>query len=98
MKQHSTANISKGSDGQRYTADRVAKNVSRAKLRKIENFLEEHGYIFCEDCLRNDCVPIDCSHNISVAEAKKTGRVELAWDVENIKMRGRPCHKKHDKL
>lgn len=61
--------------------------------------LEEYGYIFCEECGRNanSGVPIDCSHTISVDEAQKRGRAELAWSVDNIKMRCRLCHRIHDK-
>ncbi len=86
-----------------YTSDeeRVAKSVIDSKTRKAKsNALSEQfwefGYNFCEDCLTSRGVRLDCSHNISVDEAQKTMRTELAWDVNNIKVRCRECHIKHD--
>jgi len=40
----------------------------------------------------------DCSHDVPVKKCKETRQVELAWDINNITMRGRRCHVKHDKL
>ena len=84
-----------------YTGERISRRVldqriHRAKEKKIAEFLEEHGYLFCEDCKRNDCIPVECSHNISVKECIESGRVELAYDVNNITLRGRKCHRKKD--
>ena len=39
---------------------------------------------------------IDPSHTISVKYAQETGQTELAWKQENIKLRCRACHHKHD--
>lgn len=58
----------------------------------------EHGYLFCEDCGKNNCTPIDCSHDLSVDQCKKQSKTELAWSVDNITLRGRPCHSKYDRL
>lgn len=85
------------SNGKRYTTPQVDAKIRKAKMQKLENFLFLYGYVFCEDCKRNDCIPVDQSHNISVAECKKSGQVELSWDVNNLTFRGRPCHRKHDK-
>lgn len=93
-----TMGSSKCSDGTRVTTSVCESRIRKAKEEKIEKFKDEHGYLFCEDCLRNDCIPVDCSHNISVDKAKKSGQTELCWSVENITLRGRPCHKKHDRL
>ena len=85
-----------------YTSDeeRVAKSTIDAKVRVAKsNALSEQfyefGYNFCTDCLTSNGI-LDCSHTISVDEAQKTLRTELAWDVENIKVRCRECHIKHD--
>ena len=86
-----------------YTSDeeRVAKSTIDAKVRVAKsNALSEQfyefGYNFCTDCLSSNG-RLDCSHTISVDEAQKTRRTELAWDVDNIKVRCRRCHAKHDK-
>ena len=87
-----------------YTSEneRVAKSVIDRKIREAKaNALSEQfwefGYNFCEDCLTSRGI-LDCSHTISVDKAQKTRRTELAWDVKNIKVRCRECHKKHDNL
>ena len=85
------------SDGTRVSQAQIDRRVKTAKAQKLQQFLDKYGYFFCEDCKSNDDKPIDCSHTISVLEAKNTGRTELAWDVENIKLRGRDCHAKLDK-
>lgn len=93
-----SSNTYSTSTGERVTKSEIDKKVRKAKEQKIQNMIDDFGYVFCEDCKRNDCKPIDCSHEISVKEAQESGRAELAWDVNNIKMRGRKCHQKHDKL
>ena len=86
-----------------YTSDeeRVGKSVVDSKTRQakasaLSRQFWEYGYNFCEDCLTSSAVRLDCSHNISVDEAQKTRRTELAWDVNNITIRCRDCHIKHD--
>ncbi len=86
------------SSGERISTSVCDQRIRQAKIAKLKEFEETHGYLFCEDCQRNDCKPIDCSHNISVDKAKKMGKTELCWDVENITLRGRKCHQKHDRL
>lgn len=85
------------SNGDRVKKSVLDRNVKEAKKKKLELFIEEYGYAFCEDCKNNDCKPIDCSHDISVKECQESGRSELAWDINNITLRGRPCHNKWDK-
>lgn len=86
------------------TAERVSKatidrRVREAKALKLEIQRDAYGYNFCEECRRNSSgTRLDCSHEISVDECQKSGRAELAWDIINIKIRCRSCHKKHDKL
>lgn len=86
------------SDGSKVSKAAIDANVRKAKALKIQQHLDEHGYLFCTECFRNDCKPIDCSHVISVDECQKTGQSELAWDLNNITILGRKCHQKRDKL
>ncbi|TYP71515.1 hypothetical protein BD809_10997 [Aquimarina intermedia] len=92
------ANTYACSDGTRVDQKTIDYRIKKAKAQKKIEFIDEHGYLFCEDCERNDCKPIDASHEVSVYEAKKTGRTELCWSVENLRYRGRPCHQRYDKL
>lgn len=86
------------SDGKRLNKSQVDRRIRQAKQKFKERFLDENdNHIFCEECRRNDCVPVDISHDISVKKAQETGRTELAWDIENMTFRGRSCHQKHDK-
>ena len=100
MKQVSKTNVYYDSSGKSYNQSIVAKKITEAKKKKTEQFFEEHGYFFCEDCSRNEnCGEmIDKSHTISVKEAKETRRVELSWSISNIKLRCRTCHNKLDGL
>lgn len=84
--------------GNRWTTPEIEHKIKKVCLRKLEFQRNVHGYNFCEDCKRNDCVPLDCSHDISRKYAKENGCVEVLWDLENIKIRGRKCHQKLDKL
>lgn len=86
------------SNGQKIAKSVIDRKVREAKQIKLYRFLDEHGFYFCEDCNRSDVFPIDCSHDISVDECQKTGRSELAFDVENIKLLCRACHQKKDGL
>ncbi len=92
------ANTYQCSNGTRLEKTVIDQLIKKAKAKKYQFFLEEHDYIFCEDCKRNDCKPVDLSHTISVDEAQKTSKSELAFDIHNIRFRGRDCHKKLDKL
>lgn len=98
MKSYSLTNSYTDSYGKRWTSAQVEKKIYQAKKLKFQEMMDEYGYLFCEECERNDCTPVDMSHDISVDECKKSGRVELAWSVNNITCRGRPCHIVHDKL
>lgn len=71
--------------------------IRKAKAYKLETQFDQFGYNFCEDCKASGGVRLDCSHDISVNECQKTGRTELAFDADNITIRCRECHKKHDK-
>ena len=88
----------KTSEGLRVSKATIDRRVRAAKQMKLEEQKCDLGYNVCEDCFRNDCKPLDCSHNISVDECQKSGRSELAWDLKNITIRDRKCHQKYDRL
>jgi hypothetical protein len=88
-------NTYKKSNGERITKSTIDYRVRKAKEEKLNSQIIEHGYNFCEDCKTNSGY-LDCSHEISVNECQKSGRSELAYDTENIKIRCRDCHRKHD--
>lgn len=91
-------NSYKDSQGNRHLQASINRYITEAKAEKWRLHYEDHDYPFCTVCKRNDCKPIDCSHDISVAECKKQGRVELAWSLDNLTLTGRNCHKAKDKL
>ena len=72
--------------------------MRKSKETVLELQFLEYGYNFCTKCSRNDCKPIDVSHNISVKKAKETGNAQLCWDLDNLEILGRKCHAKKDKL
>jgi hypothetical protein len=78
---------------EKITRKEFDKRIRAAKELKLEKFFEDNGYYYCEDCKKNSCKPIDCSHDISVDRCIKDGVPELAYDVNNITLRGRECHK-----
>ena len=85
------------SSGERLTRSEFDNRIRKAKAKKLQEALNKYGYIVCEDCKRNDCKPIDCSHDKSVKACIEDGVPELAYEVGNITMRGRRCHNLHDK-
>ena len=77
----------------------VDRLTREAKLQKLQKQLDEHGYNFCEECGINEIHAIlDCSHDVSVKKAKENGQSELCWSQQNITIRCRSCHQKHDGL
>lgn len=98
MKQVSNINRVRCSDGTKISKSTQNYRMRLAKFDKVWKMKNEHSYVFCEECLRSSGVRLDCSHNVSVKECNETGRAELAYDVNNIKIRCRECHEKHDKL
>lgn len=94
------------SDGTKVSKTTIDRNVRKAKEEVIQDQLNEHGFNFCEDCAENgypenaddmELRILDCSHNISVDECQKTGRSELAWDKNNMRIRCRFHHRQKDK-
>jgi len=89
------------SDGTRINKSTLDFRVREAKKKKIQDMIDNDGYVHCEECDRNEStgVPIDCSHTKSVNWCQKNSCAELSWDwVNNFKMLCRICHQKHDKL
>ena len=92
------ANHYRCSDGTRVSKKTIDQRIRKAKAEKLQEHFDEYGYYVCTNCFSNSCKPIDVSHVISVDEAQKTGKTELSWDLNNLKILGRQCHQKHDKL
>ena len=86
------------SKGNLYTQSQIDFRIKRAGLELLDLQFLEYGYNFCTKCKRNDCKPIDVSHNISRKKAKEDGCVQVLWDYDNLEILGRKCHKKKDKL
>jgi hypothetical protein len=97
------------SNGETLTKAELDRRIHKAKEQKLENQKNEHGYNFCElsilhvwnpekDELVNDLEYriLDCSHKISIKEATESGHSELCYDVNNIQIICRKCHKKFD--
>ena len=87
-----------GSDGTRYTTEQIERKIRGAAIDLVDIQFIEYGYNFCTKCGRNDCKPVDVSHTISRKKAKEDGCVEVLWDLDNLELLGRKCHKDKDKL
>jgi hypothetical protein len=103
MNQISKTNKVRLSTGEKITRIEFNKRIREAKFEKISQQFSEHGYNFCEkqteDCdFTDECRYLDCSHNVSVKVCIELGQAELAYDVDNIVILGRKCHKIKDKL
>jgi 5-methylcytosine-specific restriction endonuclease McrA len=86
------------SNGNSYNQNQIDNRIRKAGLEKIDlQFLNE-GYNYCTECKRNDCKPIDVAHIVSRKKAKELKQVELSWNLSNLQILGRDCHKKLDKL
>jgi 5-methylcytosine-specific restriction endonuclease McrA len=85
------------SSGQRISKSLIDQKVKEAKKEKLQQQFDELGYNVCEECWKNDDKPIDVSHIVSVDECQKSANVELAWDLINLRILGRKCHRIWDK-
>jgi hypothetical protein len=95
------------SNGERISKKEIDRRVREAKKQLIQDQLNEHGFNFCEDCAMDggpynadsmELCTLDCSHTIGVSECQKSGKSEMAWDLENLRVRCRAHHRKIDKL
>ncbi len=85
------------------TGKRINKSVIDRKIRDAKElfrytYLEKNGFYFCEKCKKSGGTILDVSHKISVNDAQNSGKTELCWDINNMQLLCRDCHKKHDKL
>ena len=81
--------------------ERIEKSVidsrtAKAKKEFKQEFIDTHGYWYCELCGRNDCNFVAVSHKISVDWAQKNGHSELAYDKGNMQAAGQKCHQEYD--
>ncbi len=93
-------NTYQDSHGNRHPQSRIERKIRVAKEKKLEQQRFEHGFNFCEHegCGKNgNDTYLDCSHQVSVKEAKETGRTELCWTISNIRILCRKCHARYDK-
>ena len=86
------------SKGNRYTTIQIEARIKKSALLKLQIQFDDSRYHFCTSCRRNDCKPIDISHTVSRKQAKEEGNVEILWDLDNLEILGRKCHKEKDKL
>ena len=87
------------STGERLTTRQIDIKTQYAKSILLDRQLQEHGYNFCSTCERNASnTYLDCSHNVSVKDAKSSGRAELCYTVSNLEVLCRECHTKKDGL
>lgn len=88
------------STGERVSKSTIDSRVRVAKQKLLDEQVLEFGFNFCVEagCGASSGVRLDCAHDISVKECQESGRVELAWDVNNMKVKCRKHHKKQDGL
>ena len=86
------------SDGTRLKQSVIERLITKAKAQKVRRFLDDNGYVFCENCKVSNSFKFDLSHRVSIKDAKESGRTELCFDVENLDFLCRECHKKRDGL
>jgi hypothetical protein len=85
------------SNGLKIEKSAIDRKIRQAKEAKLNEHFDQYGYYFCTTCKQNDDVPIDVAHIISVDACQKSGRSELSWDLNNLVVEGRKCHRKRDK-
>ena len=54
------------SDGSRLKQSVIDRLIKKAKAEKLRQFIDENGYIFCEECNTSNAFKFDCSHNLPV--------------------------------
>jgi hypothetical protein len=104
MSRISKTNKVRLSSGEKISRTEFYRRISKAKAEKVQQQYAEHGRNFCEkqteDCdwADEECRILDCSHNTSVKACVELGQAELAYDVRNITILGRKCHRVKDRL
>lgn len=99
MKPFSNNNTYSTTTGERLNRQQIETRIRKAKGLLIDQQLLHYGYNFCQSCgiNQNAGIPLDCSHTVSVKECLETGKAELAFDVDNMRVLCRRCHNEHDK-
>lgn len=92
------ANTYQTSTGERITKSTIDSRVRAAKQELLDQQILEYGYNFCVDCKRSSGVYLDCAHDIGVKECQESGQAELAYSVDNMKVKCRECHQEQDGL
>jgi uncharacterized Rmd1/YagE family protein len=91
-------NTYKTSTGERLTKGQIDSRIRKAKAQKLDEQRKRQGYNACSDCGINSAnARLDCSHDLSVKKCQEYGKTEKAYDLNNITIRCRDCHRKHDK-
>lgn len=85
-------------DGSRVTQGQIDSRMRKAKANLIQEQFDDEGYNFCRKCNRSTGTYFDCSHIISIQDAKNLGQTEQCWNVNNMRILCRECHQKVDKL
>jgi hypothetical protein len=100
MKKHSDKNhYTDKTSKKRYSSLEIENKNKAAKKLARQMQIDEHGYAFCVKCMRNtNSGDIDPAHIRSELWCKKNGEIELIFDVDNIQMMCRDCHREYDKL
>lgn len=86
------------SNGERVLQSTIESRIKKAKATLIEIQFIDHGYNFCEQCGQSSGTYLDCSHDISVKQAKENGQTEQCWNIGNMKILCRKCHQEKDGL
>lgn len=72
--------------GERVSQSQIDSNIRKAKLEFTQNVEP-----YCHGCGRTG-ERLSVSHTLSVDKCKKSGRSELAWDINNFELECTDCH------
>lgn len=86
------------SKGNRWTTKQIDRKSDRTAKMLLEIQYINHGYNFCECCHKSSGVYLDVSHTVSRKKAKENGKSELCWDISNMEILCRRCHRRKDGL
>ena len=85
------------SNGKRWTTEQIDRKSKKSALLLLELRYLDNGYNFCEICNRSTGTYFDVSHTESRKVSKENGRCEKCWDLDNMRVLCRSCHRKFDK-
>jgi hypothetical protein len=88
-----------GKSGKQYTQKQINVYVGLASKILFDEQKDEHGFNFCEKCDHNGTeYKLDPAHIKSRKWCKDNSDIELSWDLDNLKVLSRKCHKTYDGL